>query len=101
MSIYRNIEIENVDLSKHRDRKCRSIETSRSKRIDSIRSHRDLGHFPVERAPVRGALAMFHNSDIAMRKCDKAKDPEPLSDSIGPRSRPPTFHHSSRAENTS
>jgi hypothetical protein len=42
MSIHRNIEIEDVDPSKHRDRRCRSIETSRSKWIGSIQSQRDL-----------------------------------------------------------
>jgi hypothetical protein len=39
MSIHRNIGIENVDPSKHRDRKCRSIETSGSK----MSIHRNIG----------------------------------------------------------
>jgi hypothetical protein len=37
MSIHRNIGIEDVDPSKHRDRRCRSIETSGSK----MSIHRD------------------------------------------------------------
>jgi hypothetical protein len=40
-----------VDLSKHRDR-CRSIETSRSKWLDSIQTHHDLEVEEVQSPPV-------------------------------------------------